>query len=109
MSLTGGPFTNKRPAIVPYEDCFLDLGNKCASSRFVHEGRGGYVRGESFEGISRDGSLSLIYISLIALYTGWFYPRDFRFPSLFEFAQCIRPIQSIGTIIIPARIDRALE
>lgn len=57
----------------------------------------------------RGTDLSLIYISLIALYTGWFYPRDFRFPSLFEFAQCIRPIQSIGTIIIPARIDRALE
>lgn len=104
VSLTGGPFTNKRPAIVPSEDCFLNL----VVDSFTKGWGGGQIR-PSFEGKFR----GRIYLPSIRKYQSYcvipilsstfvfvlsFPFLFFTFFSLFEFAR-IRPIQSIGTII----------
>lgn len=102
VSLTGGPFTNKRPAIVPSEDCFLNL----VVDSFT-KGWGGRVDTSFVRGKVSRADLSSIYKEILVLLR--YFILDFRFRSflsfsflyfffLFEFAR-IRPIQSIGTII----------
>lgn len=62
VSLTGGPFTNKRPAIVPSEDCFLNL----VVDSFTKGWGGGQIR-PSFEGKFR----GRIYLPSIRKYQSY--------------------------------------
>lgn len=62
VSLTGGPFTNKRPAIVPSEDCFLNL----VVDSFTKGWGGGQIR-RSFEGKFR----GRIYLPSIRKYQSY--------------------------------------
>lgn len=62
VSLTGGPFTNKRPAIVPSEDCFLNL----VVDSFT-KGWGGEQIRPSFEGKFR----GRIYLPSIRKYQSY--------------------------------------
>lgn len=81
VSLTGGPFTNKRPAIVPSEDCFLNL----VVDSFTKGWGGGQIR-PSFEGKFR----GRIYLPSIRKYQSYCvildFILDFRFRSFLSFS-----------------------
>lgn len=81
MSLTGGPFTNKRPAIVPSEDCFLNL----VVDSFT-KGWGGKVDTFFVRGKVSRADLSSIYKEILVLLRYSDFILDFRFRSFLSFS-----------------------
>lgn len=81
VSLTGGPFTNKRPAIVPSEDCFLNL----VVDSFT-KGWGGRVDTSFIRGKVSRADLSSIYKEILVLLRYTDFILDFRFRSFLSFS-----------------------